>query len=144
MGCIMKKCFKCGVEKPLDDFYKHKQMADGHLNKCKSCTKNDVSKNRSVKIDYYREYDRERGARQDANYLREYRAKYPRKYAAHSAVNSAVNSGVLVPQPCTKCGATDHIHAHHDDYAKQLDVRWLCTACHKAWHMEHGEGINGT
>lgn len=38
-----KKCFKCETEKPLNEYYKHKKMLDGHLNKCKACTKNDVS-----------------------------------------------------------------------------------------------------
>ena len=41
----MKSCFKCGAEKPLTDFYTHSRMKDGHLNKCKSCTKRDVSLN---------------------------------------------------------------------------------------------------
>ncbi len=38
----MKKCFKCGENKELELFYKHKQMVNGHLNKCIECTKKDV------------------------------------------------------------------------------------------------------
>lgn len=39
-----KKCFKCEIVKPLSEYYKHPRMGDGHLNKCKSCTRHDTKK----------------------------------------------------------------------------------------------------
>lgn len=38
----MKICFKCNKEKELTEFYKHPKMGDGHLGKCKECTKLDT------------------------------------------------------------------------------------------------------
>lgn len=43
----MKRCFKCFEEKKVDEFYKHKMMGDGHLGKCKECTKKDVKERNS-------------------------------------------------------------------------------------------------
>lgn len=37
-----KPCFKCKDTKPLSDFYKHPDTNDGHLGKCKACTKSDA------------------------------------------------------------------------------------------------------
>lgn len=57
----------------------------------------------------------------------------PVQEAARRAVQTAVRSGRLVRQPCEQCGSTP-THGHHDDYTKQLEVRWLCRPCHTAHH----------
>lgn len=72
----------------------------------------------------------------------EYRNEFPKKYAAHNAVHCAKIKGDLIPQPCEICGKTSRIHAHHDDYDKKLEVRWLCSRHHRLWHSEHGEAAN--
>ena len=38
---MIKNCFKCNIEKPITDFYKHPETTDGRLGKCKKCTKID-------------------------------------------------------------------------------------------------------
>lgn len=55
-----KICFKCNIEQAITEFYKHPQMLDGTVNKCKSCNKKDVQKNYQTKLDKYKEYDKNR------------------------------------------------------------------------------------
>lgn len=134
----MKTCFKCGVEKPLDEFYKHKEMADGHLNKCKECTRADSMRHRIDNLDAVREYDRRRGRLSERIALNIQTTKAMRQKPgygyAHSAVSYAIRTGRIVKKPCQMCGTEMGIHAHHDDYSKPLDVMWLCTVHHKARH----------
>ncbi len=137
-----KKCFKCEVIKPLGEFYRHKAMRDGHVNKCKACNKSDVSDHRLLNIDKIREYDRGRGNRQSSSYQKEYRKNNPNKYKATNMVNNAIKGGKLHSEPCAECGHADSV-AHHDDYSKPLNVRWLCQAHHKKWHAKNGSGLNG-
>lgn len=137
-----KKCFKCGKTKNLTEFYKNKGMADGHLNKCKTCAKEDSLRHRSKNLERIREYDRNRGNRQDSCYIKSYRTKYPNKYRAHNMVNNSIRDSKLFAEPCEICGSSTEVHAHHNDYAKPLNVRWLCPAHHSQWHAEHGEGLN--
>jgi len=137
-----KTCFKCGRAKVLAEFYKHKQMKDGRLNKCKCCTKNDVRKHREQNIERIREYDRARGNRQSRAYHEDYRKRFPAKYRASTLVGNSIRDGRLVRENCEVCGAVK-THAHHDDYAKPLDVRWLCPVHHRQWHMKNGPGRNG-
>jgi len=61
---IEKPCIICGEVKPLDEFYKHKKMGDGHLNKCKSCTKQHSKErhyNKYLTDPSFVEKERERG-----------------------------------------------------------------------------------
>ena len=138
----MKVCFKCNTEKPLLEYYKHKGMADGHLNKCKECSKSDASSHRLENIEKIREYDRTRGNRQHDGYLKAYREANPNKYKAQNLVNNSIRGGKLFKEPCESCGSDKDIHAHHDDYTKPLNVRWLCAAHHQQWHAENGEALN--
>lgn len=58
------------------------------------------------------------------------------KYRAHKAVAAAIKIGRLTRQPCERCGATELVHAHHDDYSKRLAVLWLCPTHHRERHRE--------
>jgi len=139
----MKECFKCNRVLPLDEFYKHSRMADGHLNKCKECTRKDVHQNYDKRREQYAEYERERfhdehRKTKTLEYQRRRRHNHPDKARAYGMVGRAVKNGTLTKQSCQFCGAPES-QAHHHDYSKPLDVVWACFKCHR--EKFHGQVV---
>lgn len=64
---------------------------------------------------------------------------------AQNLLEQALARGVVERQThCSECGDSGtmrdgrtSVQAHHDDYNKPLEVRWLCQKCHHAWHKEN-------
>ena len=68
-----------------------------------------------------------------ASYVARKRLKHALKIKAQQRLRNAVASGAVVKIPCVVCG--DHkSQGHHPDYAKPLEVIWLCDRHHKEVH----------
>ena len=123
-----KKCFKCGEIKSLDDFYHHPQMADGHLNKCIKCTKNDSLNDYKIKSENPewivkerargREKAKRLGYKTNPNISKKARLKYVEKFPEKIlAVRSCSN---LKPP---LIGLERHHWSYNEDHYR--DVIWL-------------------
>ena len=55
------------------------------------------------------------------------------KSRCRAYTNVLIHRGVLVRQPCEKCG-NPKSEAHHPDYQKPRLVKWLCRTCHLEGH----------
>ena len=126
----MKTCYVCKACEPQAQFYATSWM-------CKPCHKERDAKRKNRGSG---------GNHSEAAKLRKRRwsaSHYPsERDKARRLVRSAIESGALVRKSCCEsCGAerkrsdgVTAVQAHHDDYSKPLEVRWLCSACHTAWH----------
>lgn len=136
-----KICFKCQNLLPIVEFYTHKKMPDGHLNKCKNCTKIDVRKreeelkNDPEWIEKERERNREKYHRlgykgkntpstdKKREIIKKYKQKFPEKYLA-----SRYTEIYLTKIPGQ--------HLHHWSYNQEdwLDVIELSISDHNFLH----------
>jgi hypothetical protein len=152
----MKTCFKCGSAKQISEFYSHPAMKDGHLGKCKECTKLDAINRRNInktdpawmKRERARgraksELDRILGKITESNpqLTKRWQELNPHKRRAHNKLNKAIRTGVILkPNRCSSCGKEieqqRNLHGHHEDYSKPLAVHWLCPKCHGKRHWK--------
>lgn len=91
---------------------------------------------RARKLERQRRYRRNHPDRTH-EYRQEWRAAHRDRYRAHRLVEYALKRGAMRKPPrCDQCGARGPVEAHHDDYTKPLEVRWLCDLCHRTEHRE--------
>lgn len=157
----MKTCTRCGIEKNCTDFQVRKASRDGLTASCKEClSKYDKERaNNPKRVEARLLYaSSERGRSVHAKNSRDWYSRNKelaislkddwisrnrKKRKVHGLTSYAIRIGFLVKSNCEVCGKKD-VHAHHDDYDKPMDVRWLCAHHHMMWHSENGEGANAS
>ena len=147
----MKRCPRCGIEKPFDCFVKNRQKKDGYYTYCKPCKysyqnqKNELhTENRKkyfeeyyrINADKKREYSKQKyhSIKQNLNSYSKFRIranlslkisreKNPNHRKAQYTANNAIRSGKLIrPNTCSSCFRECKPEAHHDSYDES---QWL-------------------
>jgi len=123
------KCSKCGKKFSEDKLIKKRSNIKSSYKRyiCRKCNTNIAKKYRhskegklKVKIAAQKAYK-----------------KYPLKVKARTIVHRAINSGkIKKPKICSKCKKRKKLDAHHDDYSKPLNIKWLCRGCHADRHRK--------
>lgn len=126
-----KKCFKCGKILPLEDFYKHPHMADGHLNKCKECTKKDIHHNYMIKSENegWMEKERERSR------LKYQRLSYKDAHFHHRTRKDFQADSNIARELRKRGYDTKGKEAHHWNYNNKKSIFLMSRKAHHRLHQ---------
>lgn len=133
-----KRCPWCDTTKPKTGFYKDAARYDGVCYLCKVCW----GLKRRKMYKKHREKYKEIGKKWYAEHKDEMHKKGRKWYHDNKErmhvywkVRKALMHGTLKKGACEVCGE-EKVQAHHDDYSKPLDVRWLCVHHHQQHHAK--------
>ena len=135
-----KKCIICGEIKPLSAYYNHPKMADGHLNKCKECTKMQSKQRLEILSKNTEWVEKERIRSREKYYRLRYKDKYKpsyeskrrtmsifyKKYPEKKIANS-MSSHIKTPK-----GYNKHHWSYNENHNK--DVIFLSVKNHNKFH----------
>ena len=149
----MRRCPDCGKEKSNQEFGRNCSTRDGLSVYCRACKRKQSAEYRALYPDRVRadkkrwreanrekireskrRYRRDNRSRVEA-YKKKYCAEHPERRLAGTQLSHAVQAGKIVrPDCCSACDRPGEVQGHHTDYAKPLEVVWLCPACHSKAH----------
>lgn len=146
-------CSLCKEEKDIEYFYKNKREKLGREYRCKICSHKKYKKYWKEKGHEWNEKTKLRQQekiKEDPDYFKKLRIKYnvkdyQKKYKeknkerdlfklrARAIVNYDLKKGKIVkPDFCEMCkNICKLLHAHHEDYLKPREIKWMCPKCHK-------------
>lgn len=146
----MKMCRLCRVHKPLSEFHRRGQR--GYQAWCRPCTAawhraNNQRPEMKARARLYQRQHCEKHPVVKDDAWRARRREIQRKYRSSPEGRLRVNAraklawhikagSIAKPSCCDQCSAAVAIEAHHADYTKPLEVRWLCKPCHWANHID--------
>ena len=130
---MMRDCKRCGAHGGIETFRAKKN--GGLRHPCRSCEALLLRENRpklkaTIKA-WHQTHPESRRAT-----AKKFVANHREKKLAHLAVQYRIRKGLMKRGPCERCGS-EKTQAHHDDYSKRLEVRWLRAACHGLEHRRY-------
>ncbi len=111
----------------------------GTLKKCRKCkaiyARNWRNKNKTRLKKYIKNYYLLNKSKFSV-YVSRYNLKNKEKDMCHRRVSTSIRQGKLKSQPCEVCG-NKKADAHHEDYSKPLDIKWVCRLHHMQIHRKY-------
>lgn len=140
-----RRCYGCLRLQAHKAFSKSSRNKDGLLHLCRECNRAHVKAwqvaNREKHRKTNRIWSKGSGRLTLLRWKRADMAAHPERYVARAKLNHEIRVGRLKRGQCAVCGSP-RAEAHHSDYAKPLNVNWLCRLHHVQQHK--GNASHGT